>query len=189
MSISKRVRFEIFKRDKFICRYCGKRPPEVVLEADHIVPVCEGGTDDLHNLVTSCFACNRGKAGVSLGEAAPLLDDESVLEAIQEVLEKKILLKQSIRSATAYRKAEREAARRVRTWWAESFDFDLDITESSLCVFVAKLEMVEILDAIRTAARAFESGHVPESRIQRYFCGILWKIIRSRNERTDESEQ
>lgn len=68
MALSVRVRFEVFKRDGFQCRYCGKKSPEVVLEVDHVVPVCEGGGDDEMNLVTACWDCNRGKAGVPLAE-------------------------------------------------------------------------------------------------------------------------
>lgn len=61
--VSARTRFEIFKRDDFTCRYCGRRTPEVVLEVDHVIPRCEGGSNDPLNLVTSCWECNRGKAG------------------------------------------------------------------------------------------------------------------------------
>lgn len=64
--ISVRTRFEVFKRDDFTCRYCGRSTPSVVLEVDHVVPSCDGGTDDLINLVTSCWECNRGKAGIPL---------------------------------------------------------------------------------------------------------------------------
>jgi len=66
MAISVRTRFEVFKRDGFTCKYCGRKSPDVVLEADHIVPVCEGGTDDLINLTTACWDCNHGKAGKPL---------------------------------------------------------------------------------------------------------------------------
>lgn len=66
MALSVRTRFEVLKRDGFTCRYCGGVSPEVVLEVDHVVPVCEGGTDDPINLVTSCWSCNHGKAGVPL---------------------------------------------------------------------------------------------------------------------------
>jgi len=31
MTVSKRIRFEIFKRDGFTFQYCGRKPPEVVL--------------------------------------------------------------------------------------------------------------------------------------------------------------
>ena len=59
--ISKKVRFEVFKRDDFTCQYCGKKPPEAVLHVDHIVPVAEGGSNDVLNLVTACSDCNLGK--------------------------------------------------------------------------------------------------------------------------------
>jgi hypothetical protein len=61
MSLSKRLRFEIFRRDNYGCVYCGKRPPAVTLEVDHKIPRCNGGTDDPENLVTACWNCNRGK--------------------------------------------------------------------------------------------------------------------------------
>ena len=60
-AIPKKVRFEVFKRDKFTCTYCGRKAPDVVLEVDHIIPVAEGGKNDIMNLTTSCRDCNRGK--------------------------------------------------------------------------------------------------------------------------------
>lgn len=68
MALSVRRRFEVFKRDDFTCRYCGRKSPAVVLEVDHIQPVCEGGCDDEINLVTACWECNRGKSGVPLAD-------------------------------------------------------------------------------------------------------------------------
>ncbi len=56
-----RLRYEALARDNFQCQYCGQFAPNVRLEIDHIIPVVEGGTDDLENLKTSCYACNRGK--------------------------------------------------------------------------------------------------------------------------------
>lgn len=59
-------------------------------------PVCEGGSDDPINLATSCWDCNRGKAGVSLervidGEdphdrAVMLLERERQLREYNQVL-------------------------------------------------------------------------------------------------------
>ena len=72
-SISKKLRFEVFKRDNFKCQYCGKSAPDVILHVDHIFPVKEGGTNDILNLITSCSDCN-------LGKGARLLTDKSTLE-------------------------------------------------------------------------------------------------------------
>lgn len=54
-------RFRILERDGFACRYCGRRPPAVVLEVDHVMPRCLGGSDDPTNLVAACEDCNAGK--------------------------------------------------------------------------------------------------------------------------------
>jgi len=79
-SLSKKIRFEVFKRDKFTCQYCGKTAPNVVLEVDHIEPVSKGGTNDLLNLIVSCFDCNRGKTNRRL-------DDDSVINKQRQQLE------------------------------------------------------------------------------------------------------
>ena len=42
--LTRKQRFEIFKRDGFACLYCGRKAPEVELQVDHIVPVVAGGT-------------------------------------------------------------------------------------------------------------------------------------------------
>jgi 5-methylcytosine-specific restriction endonuclease McrA len=49
--MSKKLRFEVFKRDSFTCQYCGKTPPLVVLEVDHIHPVSKGGSCGMDNLI------------------------------------------------------------------------------------------------------------------------------------------
>lgn len=67
MAVPKKTRFEVFKRDGFRCGYCGKTPPAVTLEVDHIEPVANGGEDDLYNLITACFDCNRGKRDIPQG--------------------------------------------------------------------------------------------------------------------------
>lgn len=59
--LSKKIRFEVFKRDGFTCQYCGRMAPDVILEVDHINPVSGGGDNDIMNLITSCQDCNRGK--------------------------------------------------------------------------------------------------------------------------------
>lgn len=62
--LSVQKRFEILKRDEFTCQYCGRRGGE--LEVDHVIPLCEGGTNEPENLKAACFECNRGKSGVPL---------------------------------------------------------------------------------------------------------------------------
>lgn len=82
--IPKSVRFEVFKRDKFTCQYCGQSAPNVVLEIDHIKPVSKGGTNDIMNLVTSCKDCNRGKTNKSLKDDSTVRIQKQQLDAMQE---------------------------------------------------------------------------------------------------------
>lgn len=65
MAVSKRLRYEILRRDNYQCRYCGGSAPEVPLTVDHVVPVTLGGTDDSSNLVAACKDCNAGKSSAS----------------------------------------------------------------------------------------------------------------------------
>ncbi len=64
--IPPKLRFEILERDSHTCQYCGRKPPEVVLEIDHIVPVSKGGKTEKLNLTTSCRDCNIGKSDTIL---------------------------------------------------------------------------------------------------------------------------
>lgn len=65
MAISKRLRFEILRRDNHTCQYCGEKAPDVTLHVDHILPIALGGTDKPTNLTTACKDCNTGKSSIS----------------------------------------------------------------------------------------------------------------------------
>jgi hypothetical protein len=60
--IESRLRHEVFKRDRYKCKECGKPKIETTLHCDHIIPVSQGGTDELDNLQTLCQACNLAKS-------------------------------------------------------------------------------------------------------------------------------
>jgi hypothetical protein len=83
-SLSKKIRFEVFKRDSFTCQYCGAKAPDVVLEADHIIPVAKDGTSDLLNLITSCKACNSGKSDRELSDNSVIEKQRKQLADLQE---------------------------------------------------------------------------------------------------------
>lgn len=82
--ISKKIRFEVFKRDKFTCQYCGRSAPDVILEIDHLNPVINGGDNDILNLVTSCRDCNRGKGKHKLSDNAIIEKQRTQLKELSE---------------------------------------------------------------------------------------------------------
>jgi hypothetical protein len=82
--ISKKMRFEVFKRDSFTCQYCGCSAPDAILEIDHIKPVCEGGKNSLLNLITSCRDCNRGKGKRELSDKQAVQKEKKQLDEINE---------------------------------------------------------------------------------------------------------
>ncbi len=59
--ISLRKRFFVMRRDHFACVRCSASGVGVRLEIGHRNAVARGGSDELENLVTLCFDCNRGQ--------------------------------------------------------------------------------------------------------------------------------
>lgn len=83
-AVSKKTRFEVFKRDSFTCQYCGRKAPDVVLHIEHINPVSKGGKNTLMNLVTSCVECNLGKGARSLSDNSSVTKVQKQAEVLQE---------------------------------------------------------------------------------------------------------
>jgi len=59
-------RKNVFKRDLFICQYCGKTNTELTL--DHVIPKQKGGRDSWDNLVSACNNCNFKKGNKLIKE-------------------------------------------------------------------------------------------------------------------------
>jgi 5-methylcytosine-specific restriction endonuclease McrA len=86
------VRFKVMQRDKYKCRLCGRDIQDgVKLEVDHVIPVSAGGSDELNNLWTLCFDCNRGKNDNPL--FINLLEQEPILVKVEEKDRNKLLEK------------------------------------------------------------------------------------------------
>jgi len=49
----------VLERDHYTCRYC--RAPAI--QVDHVIPRCQGGSDEFSNLVAACEHCNKSKGG------------------------------------------------------------------------------------------------------------------------------
>ncbi len=55
-------RRNVFKRDHYMCQYCGVQPGAAELTIDHVVPRSQGGTSTWENCVLACVTCNLRKA-------------------------------------------------------------------------------------------------------------------------------
>ena len=53
------------QRARQLCEYChtAEQWQYVRFTVDHVVPLSQGGSDDMDNLALACFHCNRRKAG------------------------------------------------------------------------------------------------------------------------------
>lgn len=172
MSVGKKRRFEVFKRDGFTCIYCGRKPPATTLEVDHVIPRVDGGDDEMENLVTSCFDCNRGKGAGGLDERAPRLDLVAETARLREREEQ----------LRAYHEAKEEQLERKDAGFNEvwSYWFELwGVTtlnkwetpwENSLRNAVDVLGVADVKDAMRIACDRFT---YPSSSAAKYFGGII----------------
>lgn len=175
-------RFRIFRRDKFTCQYCGRTPPAVILNADHIIAVANGGGDEETNLVTSCKECNAGKGTKSIESEVPALTMQ-----LREQVERQKQFSEFNKFLMKARKELDAAARRLGVYWcnldAEPKDVDkFCLNESflrTLRVFCDRLPEAEIYKAIDRAASFFaEKGSRNASDKWKYFCGICWRKIK-----------
>ena len=173
MAISKKIRFEIFKRDGFKCVYCGKTPPGIILEIDHIEPKSEGGKDDINNFVTSCFDCNRGKGKIKLDVIpSPVLDNlENLKERETQIREyRKFIKKIEARENQDIQIIDENLLSDLNKSLTESFKI------ATLKNFIRKLPLNELIEAADLAKLRIQD---PDRRVK-YFCGICWNKIRSR---------
>lgn len=170
--ISKRVRFEVFKRDLFKCAYCGRTPPAVVLHVDHIHPVSKGGKNTQDNLITACFDCNLGKSNISLSSVPESFSDKALrMRELRDQMKALGKLSQEIAEMTA-----RETWIGIKALYGDDCREIDKKTFSSVQLFVEKLGS----DGVKKAAQIAISrkGNAGESTMFLYFCGICWRMIK-----------
>jgi len=174
MSISKKIRFEVFKRDGFRCAYCGQTPPAVILEADHIDPKSKGGKDDINNLITACFDCNRGKTNIKLDKLPPKLSDnlEVLKEQEAQIKEyRKYIKKIEARKANDINKIGEIYTEQYPGWmFTDTFE------KVSLKRFLDSLPVHEVEDSLHKAISKFPTD---KDKVIKYFCGICWNKIKA----------
>jgi hypothetical protein len=182
MAVSKRLRYEILRRDNHTCRYCGGSAPDVVLTVNHVVPTALGGSDDPSNLVAACKDCNAGKTSSS--PDAPLIADVAD-RAVQW-------------GAALERWAHLQGLRREdRNAYVDVFDHDWtswrwgpddsrqeiprpgDWQATIWQFFESGLPYEEVEDAVTIACG---NDRVKVADTWRYFCGVVWKKVAKMHE-------
>jgi hypothetical protein len=179
-TLSKHTRFEVFKRDGFTCRYCGRKPPEVILHIDHMLAVSKGGGNEEDNLLTSCEGCNLGKGAGDLKDVLPpikfsLEERREKLEQMmeyQKLLEEEVLVKDAEVEMVIERWAVKDGQKQDTEVWMVHKQLEGAVTK-----FVARLPLSEVLDAVDVA---YEKGSKWEHQRFLFFCGVCWKKIRDR---------
>jgi len=168
-ALSKKTRFEVFKRDRFQCMYCGAHPPAVLLHVDHIKAVAEGGTNDFDNLVTSCEPCNLGKGARDLS-AIPM----GLAEKAQRIAESEEQLR-------GYHSVIEEKRNRIQSQAWQIMELVLPGERSvprdwfnSVRTFIEKIGYHEVLEAMEIA---LAKGYY-DKKTFRYFCGVCWNKVR-----------
>lgn len=153
-SITKKTRFEVFKRDSFTCQYCGSKAPDVILEVDHINPKSKGGKDDLLNLITACFNCNRGKSDRKI-------NDDSVVEKQRKQIEQLNIRRQQLEMMLAWRDGELELKNMQYEKAIDFFNshftkFALsDVGIKNITKAVNKYGLISVLEAIELAVQKY----------------------------------
>ncbi len=177
--ISTRTRFEIFKRDGFKCLYCGKSPPGVLLHVDHVLPVAEGGTNEIANLATACQECNLGKSDILLSQKPASLKETEELE------------RERFAQLQAYNSWLSEKRQQESRWLRQISDVwvALDGEDPGRCrigqarelmvsQFLTRLPAEEIIDALSVTYS--KSWIRKEHDRTRYFAGVCWNKIKER---------
>lgn len=175
-ALSLKTRFEVFKRDCFTCGYCGQKPPNIILEVDHMLAVKNGGTNDFDNLITSCFDCNRGKSARSLDNT---VNGDKVENLLPLMKERELQYREYRNFLLQIDLRLNDEVTGIENVFQRYFP-DRIFTEkfkSSVKRFVKELGLIDTIAAMEIAGgRMSKSGDCLD-----YFCGICWKKIKSKN--------
>lgn len=177
MAVSKRLRFEILRRDNHTCRYCGGTAPDVKLTVDHVVPEALGGTDLPDNLVAACADCNSGKSATPAGAAL-------VEQVAQDALRWAAALQVAVDARAAQREVRDRYVAAFKSEWdcwrwgsgenKSHFPLPGDWQNSVGRFHDLGLPLSEIKDCIN----AMGGSTCHPDKAFRYFAGCAWRVLR-----------
>lgn len=184
MALSKRLRFEILRRDNHTCRYCGASAPDVHLTVDHVLPVALGGADDPTNLVAACKDCNAGKS--SSNPDRPLVDQVS-----DDAIRWAKAIEVAAIAAMVRQDEQREFVDDFDTGWSrwgfgdprQAIPREAGWRTSIRNFCVRGMSMSMLMDAVDIA---MDNQRVPVDDKWRYFMGVCWKKLTAMEEDAHE---
>lgn len=173
-AISKKTRFEVFKRDGFKCQYCGAAAPDVLLEIDHIQPVSMDGAHDILNFLTACKGCNAGKSD------RPLSDDSAVKKQqaqLQELQARREQLEMMLQWRDGLKDIETEQVDIIaKAWEAAVAGWHLNDTgRKSAKLLLKKHGLQTVLDAIETASDKYLQ--IVDGMATQQSVGLAWQKV------------
>lgn len=185
MAVTKRLRYEILRRDNHTCRYCGASAPDVKLTIDHVLPVALGGQDDPANLVAACKDCNAGKTSTTPG--APLVDDVTSASILWARAMEKVAVERA--RARSTRDFMRQSVHSLWTDWKwtdedgvrHALELPADWELSVDRFFAAGIEYEDFIELIATAMKCRTTTNK-----WKYFCGCAWTRIRENQDRAGQ---
>lgn len=153
-TLSKKTRFEVFKRDGFKCQYCGATAPEAVLVVDHIHPLSQDGDDSILNYITACQPCNAGKSDRLLSDDSAVAKQRAQLDdlnARREQLEMMLQWREGLRVIDDFQISVIEDA-----WKTAASGWHLSETGiKGARGYLKKHGLQAVLDAIEVAERSY----------------------------------
>lgn len=172
MTVSKRVRYEVLRRDNHACRYCGAVAPDVKLHVDHVIPVALGGTDTPDNLAASCAACNSGKTSTPADA-----------EVVDDVKQRALNFKRGYDAALQAQVIKIRASKQYREWfinhWAEhAGDRVMNGWEATLDHWHSLDVPWEVVENAIDIASSRPNLRTTEA-VYKYMCGIVWNVIKA----------
>lgn len=173
MPVSRRLRYEVLRRDNYACRYCGAGAPDVKLTVDHVIPVTLGGSDEPQNLITACEPCNNGKSSTS--PDAPLVDDVAA-DALRWGHAMREAADMLLREHAERTRLQDYFLERWQTWSYgprhEHFPLPAGWQASTDAMLAAGLPLEILCECIDLA---MTRKHVSDPF--RYMCGIAWRKV------------
>lgn len=188
--VSKRLRYEILRRDNHTCRYCGAKAADAKMTVDHVTPIALGGTTEPANLVTACADCNAGKSSTS--PDAPI---------VENVADDALRWSKAMERATEIEKGTRDKLRPiieavdgrwcdwhttttpVRGYGGEPEEVPLPrpsdwkrTVENFIATGLSQEDLIEAVEITMDAKGVYNKN------LWRYFCGVCWRRINARQE-------